>query len=290
MLVVAMHSIELLRPFLPADAMTKPFWRSWVLHVEILSCILKPSFTYPELLRLQDTIVEWHTQFHLVPEYKGFWVPKFHWAMHLPLDIWRFGPPRLNWCMTYEAKNQPLKRGCKRSNFKNAPKATAEFWCDSTDFHLQRQRGVHKRLSVVPGAVTASGPASSFPLLVKETAHMASQIPHDSEIIYAWLDSATYNNQEMNVGSFCEIEICEVRYLAKIESLVVISNEVYVWLLAYPAEATYSYDQNGVLQVSAAALEESKGTRAFVSVASHNLAMYWHFCQEDGSTTFIAKW
>ena len=54
--------------------------------------------------------------------------------------------------------------------------------------------------------------------------HMASQIPHDSEIIYAWLDSATYNNQEMNVGSFCEIEICEVKYLAKIESLVVISN------------------------------------------------------------------
>ena len=125
---------------------------------------------------------------------------------------------------------------------------------------------------------------------MQDTAHMAAQIPHDDDIIYTWLESATYNNQEMNHGSFCEIEISGVKYLAKIESLVVISNEVFVWLFAYPAAATYSYDQNGVLQVSAAALEKSKGMRAFVSLATHSPAMYWHFSQSDGSTTFIAKW
>ena len=143
-----MHSIEILRPFLPRNAISFPFWLSWVKHVEILTCVLKPSFTYPELLRLQDTLCDWHTNFFLVDEYKEFWKPKFHWAMHLPLDIWRFGPPRLNWCMAYEAKNQPLKRGCKRSNFKNAPKSTAEFWAESTDFHLQRGQGVQHKDAV----------------------------------------------------------------------------------------------------------------------------------------------
>ena len=290
MLIVAMHSIELLRPFLPANAMAHPFWRSWVLHVEILSCIMKPSFTYPQLLRLQETICEWREQFSLVDEYKGFWVPKFHWAMHLPLDIWRFGPPRLNWCMAYEANNLPLKKGCKRSNFKNAPKSAANFWCESSDFHLHRQRGVHQQLAIVPGAVSASGPASAFPQVAQDTAYMASQIPHEGELVYSWLEAATYNGQQMSPGSFCEIEISGAKYLARIESLVAASGQVFLWLLAYPAATTYAYDQNGVLHVSKAALEESNGRRAFVSLATHSLAMYWHFLQSDGSMTFVAKW
>ena len=206
------------------------------------------------------------------------------------MDIWRFGPPRLNWCMAYEAKNQPLKRGCKRSNFKNAPKSTAEFWAESTDFHLQRGQGVQHKDAVIPGQVVASGTAAAFPHMTADTAVMASLIPHEDELVYNWLESATVNNQEMSPGGYCEIEISGASYLAKIESLIAISGNHFMWLLTFPTATTYSYDQNGVLSVSAWSLRASRGKRVFLTITTHGLACYWHFRQSDGSTTFIAKW
>ena len=56
MLVWTLHSIELLRPFLPPDAMEHPFWRAWVHQVDILTTIMAPTFTYQSLLRLEGTL------------------------------------------------------------------------------------------------------------------------------------------------------------------------------------------------------------------------------------------
>lgn len=90
---------------------------------------MKPSFTHAQLVDLEKNLEDWHKAFFSVPEYRDYWVPKWHYALHLAHDIWRFGPPRLNWCMGYEARNQHLKHGATRSNFRNTLKATVEFWC-----------------------------------------------------------------------------------------------------------------------------------------------------------------
>ena len=58
----------------------------------ILQCLLKPTHTYQELVELDKTVHRMFKWIEDVPEYKGFWVPKFHYASHAAMDILRFGP------------------------------------------------------------------------------------------------------------------------------------------------------------------------------------------------------
>ena len=81
MLIFTLLSLELFRPFIPNNARSNfPFWDVWVHQVFILQSLMKPSHTYSELLELDIAIHRMFTIIDQVPEYKGFWVPKFHYS------------------------------------------------------------------------------------------------------------------------------------------------------------------------------------------------------------------
>ena len=74
-----------------------------------------------------------------VPEYEGLIKPKHHFLTHLALDIYRYGPPRGYWCMSFEAFNAIVKRAANRSNFKNECMSVLCFWSMKSAIALKRQ-------------------------------------------------------------------------------------------------------------------------------------------------------
>ena len=93
-----------------------------------------------DIVKLEDMIIEDQRLHFSVPEYHHTWFPKYHWQLHTPLDILRFGPPRFLWVMLMEMKNAHFKRGCKRSNMHNPTKSTALFWVEQSAHILKKQR------------------------------------------------------------------------------------------------------------------------------------------------------
>ena len=47
----------------------------------------------------------------------GVAIPKFHWVLHLTMDIWLNGPPRGVSCMRFEIAHQFWKRLGRKLNF-----------------------------------------------------------------------------------------------------------------------------------------------------------------------------
>ena len=291
MLVVTMLSIEILRPLLPENAKEYAFWRSWLCLVEIVSALVTPTFTWSSLEALQQTLVDWHTSFDAVPQYAGFWVPKFHWAMHLALDIWKFGPPRLNWCFQYEGKNQPLKRGCKRSNYHNPAKSTAEFWCESSDYELRSR----KKQKCETLRVTASGPISAFPKRSIELTAILSELDLHPDVTFHFLESVVIQKQHVTAGSYAQIDVDGTWYVAKMNHLIAVDGHVVLCAYLYPAELNQRRDQYGVLAITWEELEIAKATDYLVlSAETHNVNAMWHFRSRSGGrnsvVTFVPKW
>ena len=136
-LVFAIFSLELLRKFLP-EGEPPAFWKAWVQHHHIVSAFMRTSFSMSDLMTLEQMVIRGEELHFAVPEYHDTWIPKCHWATHLALDIYRFGPPRFLWVMLMEMKNAHFKRGCKRSNNHDPVKATARFWVDQSAYSLKK--------------------------------------------------------------------------------------------------------------------------------------------------------
>ena len=71
------------------------------------------------MITILKRLIKDHHELFLVL-YPGRIVPKFHFLVHLPDIICRFGSPRSYWCMRFEAKNRFFK-GVTHGNFKNIP-------------------------------------------------------------------------------------------------------------------------------------------------------------------------
>ena len=298
MWVWAMNSIELLRPFLPPNAMDFAFWRSWVHHVEILTILTQPAFSRASLGDLENTMERWYDSFFMVPQYTHHWVPKFHFCQHLAQDIWRFGPTRLNWCFAYEAKNQPLKRGCKRNNYHNPPKSATQFWCESSDFHLQK--GTARRAPrVCPGDSTREGPACAFPgSLGNQLQFMATYVPAgDGVLHYCFLESVSCDGQELRPFSYAMVQLDPPHpplaprvVLCKIDHLISVSDVIFAWAYVYPL-SVLAYDAYGVLHIPGAVLHPSYAEKyMLLAMEGEEWAPMWHFLQSDGTITFLSKW
>lgn len=162
MLIFLVHSIEVLRRFLPVDAMAHSWWASWVKHVHVMNQLLKFEYRVKDLLKLEKDIVEWQTLFFSVPQFYDCWIPKHHWALHAAHDIWRWGPPRFLWCMIYEMKNAHFKRGCKRSNFHNPAKAIAQFYVDYSAYHLKKRKRSYGSVSSTDAEILHEGDSMSL--------------------------------------------------------------------------------------------------------------------------------
>ena len=106
---------------------TDPVWECMVMFCKITCMLLKHSFTYDEVVALQDLIEE-HRQKFLETHGKHNFTPvspcvlslpsfetinhvqKLHYLFHIPANILQFGPPRNYWCMRFEAKHRFFKR------------------------------------------------------------------------------------------------------------------------------------------------------------------------------------
>ena len=63
------------------------------------------EFTVDQLLAIEQQIGEFYVWF-LAAWGANLATPKFHYMMHIPLEIFLFGPMRFVWCMRFEAKHQ----------------------------------------------------------------------------------------------------------------------------------------------------------------------------------------
>ena len=248
---------------------------------------MKSSYTYTDLVNLDKAVYDMHKAFDSVPEYKGYWVPKFHFASHTAMDILRFGPVRSNWCFMYEAKNQPMKRGCKRSNFHNPPKATAEFWAESSDYQVRKR--VKRRRIVEPGPVKQQGEHNDLPELSDELEFLQSQAGLGESTTYHVLRSAWKNGVYFFPNTFALIHTSNGgTTLCRIQHLVMAEGHTYVFVDVYPDHVLH-YDNNGVMQTMRTELDSQLTRVEMHTLGAVELTAMWHFTNGD-TISFLAKW
>ena len=289
MLILTLHSLELFRPFVPKNARADhPWWDVWVHHVYILQTLMKPSFTYSDLTSLDQASHTMFSLFDTVPEYSGFWVPKFHFAQHAAMDIMRFGPTRCNWCFMYEAKNQPMKRGCKRSNFHSPCKSTALHWVESTDCQLRKRK--KRKADVGIGKVDKEGRLRDFLGLASELQAMAqhARVPSE-EAVFQRLESATKYGVCFYPQSLALVPqedggdtIC------RIQAIFAIDSNVYVIVDVFPPDVMH-HDQNGVLYTEIEELKSKPTLYTILPLHSTKLTALWSFLN-GGAISFVTKW
>ena len=117
--------------FGPAASLSHPAWQSWCKLAELYTLVVQPELRlspHSDLERMDDLQVEHSALFDAVPEYTGLKRPKHHFATHMPVDCWRYGPARGFWCFGFESFNQVIKKGANRSNFRDDAKSVLQYW------------------------------------------------------------------------------------------------------------------------------------------------------------------
>jgi hypothetical protein len=114
----ALISVALFEPFF-AGKEENPVWVAWKLHVEILTLLLFSSYTVADVVYLDKLIFTWQSLFLDIEKYCYLWKPKHHFVSHFPQHIIDWGPPRLYWCMRFEAENQLIKALAVACNMKS---------------------------------------------------------------------------------------------------------------------------------------------------------------------------
>lgn len=105
-----------------------PAWASWLKLVELFTLTVQHELHTDDVERIDDLVLQHSELFDAVPEYNGLKRPKHHFATHLPLDLWRYGPPRGYWCFGFEHFNQLIKRAAQHSNWKNTTVSVMRYW------------------------------------------------------------------------------------------------------------------------------------------------------------------
>ena len=93
-------------------------WRAWLALVEWFNTMsmMAPTFTRADVQRLDSQIQAHHDLYCQVPG--AHFIPKNHFAHHVPADIPRCGPPRVYACHPFEGYLRRVKRWCAHSNRK----------------------------------------------------------------------------------------------------------------------------------------------------------------------------
>ena len=100
-------------------------WVSFLLLIKICSISLSPLCTPDTISYLRILIEEKLCLFkQLYPDSRL--IPKFHYMLHYPSQIERFGPLVHSWTMRQESKLSFVKRVSKRGNYKNVPQTVAK--------------------------------------------------------------------------------------------------------------------------------------------------------------------
>jgi hypothetical protein len=122
-----MMTLSMNFPLLVGDRIQEgdKYWLSFLLLLRICTIAISPICTYETIAYLKILIEEKLTDFKLLyPEHSL--IPKFHYMVHYPSQIEKFGPLIHSWTMRHESKLSFVKRVSRRSNFKNVAKTVAK--------------------------------------------------------------------------------------------------------------------------------------------------------------------
>lgn len=100
-------------------------WGSFLLLLKICSIALSPICTHDTIAYLRLLIEEKLSVFKEVYPTSRL-IPKFHYMVHYPSQLEKFGPLIHSWTMRQESKLSFVKKVSRRSNFKNVTKTVAK--------------------------------------------------------------------------------------------------------------------------------------------------------------------
>lgn len=291
-LVFVIHSLEMLRPFAPPKPWPK-WWESWVLHVHLLGMLLRFSYSFKDLLQIEYTIISWQKAFFATPEFNHCWKPKHHWALHAAHDIWRWGPPRLLWCMLMEMKNKSFKLMCKRGNFHDPPKQTALFWAESSAYLLKHKKRRRSACAYEDEHVILQGEAASFDSERMQEVLNALHVARNCTVQI--LNKITLRGLLVPRLSYM-LEMLNAVKLWRVEEIVTIADgfgsyNCYL-VLVFVAHAQRDVDY-GSFYVPSLSIEEANHedahARRLVSADTCDLVAVWH-CDDGECCHFVIKW
>ena len=110
-------------------------WIAWVKHVQYIELMVKKELSTLEIVELDKAVFDATQAFNKVPEFKGYFKPKQHFASHASIDTLRMGPLRGYWTYSFEGFHQRVKQIAKDSNYKNVSKRILRYW--SVQFGLE---------------------------------------------------------------------------------------------------------------------------------------------------------
>ena len=294
-LIFTIHSLEIFRPFVPTSGPLPAWWMAHVQLVALTEMMMRLSFTYATLLQLSVVLRQWQAYFYMVPEYTDCWRPKMHWATHLALDIYRYGPCRLLWCMIMEMKNREFKLALKRSNYSDPVKSGACFWVDQSEYQMKK-----KRKRVVCSSVTASVIGGGFAADLRdapEARALESCLPAVEGGLYVeYVSEVLVRRIQIESNGFVILTssdgdqvLCQVAHLMR--QCGDVDGEHFVCLTSF--ESLLAVDANGRYFAPYHELVsgEAVSGRRVLSMSHCALTALWHYVDVDANQIrFIVKW
>ena len=288
-LIYTIHSLEMLRKFVPVASAAEPlpaWWMAWVLHVAIVSHTLRFSFTYADLQVLEEVSLKWQEVYYSVPEYHDTWRPKVHWMSHLAHDIFLWGPPRLLWAMIMEMKNREFKLACMRSNYFNPVKSVAEFWVDQSSYQLRKRKRFSVCVSTDAKLVGLSGVAEHM-LHAPEVSMLVGCVPAMRSATVEYISEVNVRGVCFEHDKYCllgeQLQVCKVVHILRVQG------DHYAYLRETGVLATP--DEFGVLHCSLPALEACGVCHRLVSMTHANMSAVWHYTDRlAGVVRLYVKW
>ena len=101
------------------------YYYAFLLLLKICSILLSPSITLDTLPYL-CVLIEGKISLFKEIYPNSTIIPKMHYMLHYPSQIYMFGPLINTWTMRHESKFSFIKRSSQNGNFKNVPKTVAK--------------------------------------------------------------------------------------------------------------------------------------------------------------------
>lgn len=299
-LIFTVFSTEFLREFVPSSKPNPAWWSCWLVHVSIVRSMLKFSFTFDDLILLEKLSLKCQELFFSVDEYSHLWKPKWHWATHLAHDIFKYGPPRMLWCMIMEMKNREFKLACKRSNYHNPVKSTAEFWVHQSGYVLR-----NRKHAIAPdsdgartiGLWTSTGDDNEddtpleIQLLIRSQQlrlQPSGSQPRVEYVSSVRLHGVLFCQNELVMLGSTDSQLCRIVHIMRAVLQADLTTTHYFYLDQF--DTMLQGDADGGLKVDLSSLQQPVGHR-LISIGHVPIVAMWDFVDEmNDSVHLVCKW
>ena len=214
-------------------------WKLYCLLAEILQIVFAPKIQRSWLSGLKEMIEKFYSgMLSLSPELVK---PKFHYLLHYPSAIEKYGPLRHVWCMRFEAFHVRIKAIAKRSrNFRNLSYTVEN---DLQKFKCWEQTANGSVDSILSsnfhGAIKRV-PLQELPSIVQT--YFVEKFPETDLSFVDVTNNACINNVCYAVDNVLITEMCgDVPIFGKITKLIFYNNILIILLLKLE---TCMYDQH----------------------------------------------